>query len=102
MAVTLTEQQCVDALREVLKVLDVPENKAKIDAAMQAAGGDLMKLMMQLMPVVLEFLGPQMTALGLPANQQGVMLFMGQLNMHQGNEEIKAGKDRIAGLIMPK
>ena len=83
-------------------MLEVPENKTEIDAAIAAAGGDLMKLMQSAVPIVVKLLGPQMEALGFPPNQMGVMGFIGQLNGFSSNAEIAAGKAKVMAVMMPK
>eukprot|EP00039_Didymoeca_costata_P018054 m.331973 g.331973 ORF g.331973 m.331973 type:complete len:102 (+) comp16829_c0_seq1:41-346(+) len=96
---SLTLEQAQAATKEVMAILDVPENIEKLTKAKEEAAGDLMKLLTGLVPLVVGLLGERMVHYGFTADQPGVMGFVAAMNPHNADPEVAAGKARIMSLI---
>jgi len=56
----------------------------------QECAGDLGKFFMMMIPLATQLVGSVIEKYGFEANQQGAMAFVGELQKHQGDTEIKA------------
>eukprot|EP00040_Diaphanoeca_grandis_P038420 m.256467 g.256467 ORF g.256467 m.256467 type:complete len:105 (-) comp34391_c0_seq1:51-365(-) len=98
----LTEDQAKEVASSVSALMAVESNIAVIKTATEAAGGDLMKLMATVFPVVITMLAPVLEKLGLPAAQPSLMKLMGAMNAHSGIAEVAAAKGAIMAMITPQ
>lgn len=93
-----------DALTKTIAVLKQPENAAKMDAAkaqmMMTPEPNVMMLMMVALPVATQVIAPVLGEFGFPADQGGLMMFMGAVMKHKDNAEIAAmGKEMRASFV---
>jgi hypothetical protein len=70
-----------------ISLYDEEANKAQIDAAVAAAGGEQMKLMMTAMPVALAIGKPLLEKYGFAADPMGVMALLAALTAATGQDE---------------
>ena len=82
-------------------VLAAPEIKAQLDAVKAEAAGNLMIFMQKVVPKTIEVLGERLAAYGFAANQMGIMQFIGAMNAHVSDPEVKVGFDAIKANVMP-
>jgi hypothetical protein len=101
MAKTLTLEQAKAALAEAMAAFDEPSNAAKMDEAKAAAGGDLQKMMMTVMPLALQIQGPTFAKYGFDANQTGGMQFIMAVMAHQADPEVAQMTSALKSKYLP-
>jgi len=98
---TLTIDEARAALREVVAAFEKADNKAKMLAARQQAGDDVMKLMQTVVPIAVEIQKGVITKYGFDAGQPGAMQFMNAIRAHEADAEIKVMADKLRAEFMP-
>jgi hypothetical protein len=81
---------CAEAATEACNIFEAPENAAKVSTVQKECAGDLGKFFMMMIPLATQLVGSVIEKYGFEANQQGAMAFVGELQKHQGDSEIKA------------
>lgn len=100
-APSLTLAQAQELSGKINILVDVAENKTALADAVAAAGGDLMKLMVGVMPKVITILGPVAVEYGFTGDQMGLMGMMNAMKLHESDPAVAATKAAIMGMIMP-
>uniref|UniRef100_A0A7S1C7F2 Protein C10 n=1 Tax=Bicosoecida sp. CB-2014 TaxID=1486930 RepID=A0A7S1C7F2_9STRA len=98
---TLTLEQAREALTMAHAALTTEATEAAIKAAVDAAAGDMMKIMATAVPVALGALGPTLTKFGFSPDQMGGMMFVTALRAHSSDPEILAGVNDLQARLMP-
>merc|ERR1711964_210004 len=93
--------QAKAAVQDVLAAFDLPENQEKLAAAKTAAAGDMMKMMMLVLPCVTEIQASVVSRYGYTPDSQGVMNFTVAVKQHEATDpEIKAASDLIKAKLL--
>ncbi|KNC51229.1 uncharacterized protein AMSG_11993 [Thecamonas trahens ATCC 50062] len=98
----LTQEQARAALEEVTAIFEKEESVAQLEAVKSEAGGDLMKWMQMVVPMVMEMQKPVLLKYGFADNQAAAMQFALALNTAAGeDEEMKARVAALRSQFMP-
>ncbi|KAK3271696.1 hypothetical protein CYMTET_19970 [Cymbomonas tetramitiformis] len=100
-AVTLTVDQAREVIDDATKILEDPQNKAKLEQAKGMAGGDPMMGMMMLIPVAVELLTPVLKKYGFPADQAGLFQLFPAMMMHKEDPDMVAKAQAINAKLIP-
>mmetsp|Transcript_4471 Transcript_4471/g.5175 ORF Transcript_4471/g.5175 Transcript_4471/m.5175 type:complete len:127 (-) Transcript_4471:552-932(-) len=99
---TLTLDQAKAAVDEVSKIMEDPASKAKIDGAKaMAQGQDPSMLMMMLMPIAAQLLGPVLSKYGFTPDPAGIMAFFMAAMNHKDDAELKAKAKAFSEAFVP-
>jgi len=93
---TVTLEQAQAFADKVTLIMAADDTKAELATKKAAAGGDLMKLMMTVIPFVITKIGDDVAALGFPKDQMGMMMLMGAMKAHKGDPKV----DGVTATIM--
>lgn len=90
------------ALGEAAAALVVDSVEAQLKAAVEAAAGDMMKLMATALPIAIAAIADVLKKYGFSADQMGALMFTNAIRTHGTTDpEIAAGVNALQQKLMP-
>ncbi|RDD45377.1 Protein C10 [Trichoplax sp. H2] len=98
----LNREEARTALKEVVQAFTEPENLAKMNAAREEAGTDLLKMMQIVVPVATQIQQRVIEKYGFTSDQQGSLQFAQAIQAHvQDDTEIAQMSSQLKAMFLP-